>query len=398
MSEFCRLISDSATSTDYDYGIILVGDNGVGKSSLVNLMINIVLNRKLDNLIIAMPTSSYPIVSSFLINDQKPTAPKIYEFSGALTNRKKIRIFEIPGNSSSTLSIEEHLANQFSIVSRYFSFINVIGILEKNSTVRLSNEKMKFYSAVEKNLTQKCLANNCCFFVTFFLDNLIFNTDWVGIKAQKIVKLNNLIFSCSLEKYKENSKIRKRNEAIFTSMEKKLTKFFNMLVGVERVSFSMPLEKQMNITNLREEIKIDQQINNNTRGNNEAEQLAREKREREEDKKKFNEELNFYKDKLKEANDKCLTLDADLQKYKKQSEDIKFKFESSAKNLQQAETENKKLSQEKSFLYNQKNDTASELNTLKIRFQSLENDNKKNSQEKDNIFKEKNELFHSSIL
>ncbi|OMJ85552.1 hypothetical protein SteCoe_13092 [Stentor coeruleus] len=295
---FCRVLPETASLTDYDYGVILIGMAGLGKSSVINSMINTALDRNLQNLLIALPSQNYTKVSpEFNINTQDFKFPKIYEFSGPLTDYKKIRVVEIPDCDNENSSINEHFSNYFAKVSKYLNFVSIIGIVETSSTNRITPDKRKLYSSIKTIFSKNCLDNSFCFFITHHVAHC-FEASFVNIESQLNIKINNNIYSYSTEEYKENDKLRNKIEKNLTKIKQKFVKFFKVLVKFERISWNTILSEPLSFELLKKEHEIISIKNQH------AEILDEQRRKSDQEKQKLIKELEIYKNKFEEQKNK----------------------------------------------------------------------------------------------
>lgn len=231
----CRVLPKTASPTDYDYGIILIGMRGVGKSSIINSMINTTLDRNLENLLITNPSQKYSKISSeFILNHQDFASPKIYEISGPLTDYKKIRILEIQVCKFS--SMDESFSDYLAYVSKYLTFVSLIGIVEISSTNRITPEKKRFYSSIKEIFSAKFLGSSLCFFLTHYAKCSMFETSIIEILPQLEIGINNNIYSYSRYEYRENGKLRKKQGKNLTKIKLKFEEFFRSLVKQKKMS------------------------------------------------------------------------------------------------------------------------------------------------------------------
>lgn len=361
MSTYCRVLTKSDSPSNYDYSLLILGDIASGKSSLINAMINVVLGRTSNELLIAKPLQDYPQVSAYFnINYSDVTYPIIFELSGELTNWKKIRIIEIPFIKSemkyTSKSPIDKLSCSLTLALEYLNSITAIGITQKSSESRNLASHHVMYSAISKVFSSEYLARNCCFFFTFYCGSIHYNTDWVRIKPAMKTKFNNMLFQYSAEDYKTNIKIIKKSNKCLEKMKKCFRKTFKFLVSREGISREFLLKRILNVDYGSDEERKDEVIKKN----------AEEKLRWEEEKKNLIEDVNMHRKNWEEMKKDNIKLNAEIKGLNIKFSEISSELKSAKNKLIEAEKNKKVLSGEKTKLSKDNSDLKKQISDLQL--------------------------------
>ncbi|KAJ3835285.1 hypothetical protein F5878DRAFT_628361 [Lentinula raphanica] len=178
--------------------LILLGETGVGKTAMLNLLANVCAGVELKDFRPAHKTENERGGSQ---SGSQTNIPELYIISGA--NGNQIRILDTPGLAD-TRGIDinnEHKAAIASAIKEHFTTIDAIIILANGTLARLG-AATQFTLTTISTMFPNSLAKNIAFIFTMVSDSMIFNFD----KSSLPVQLREAKFWCTNNPFAQWSK------------------------------------------------------------------------------------------------------------------------------------------------------------------------------------------------
>ncbi|OMJ69040.1 hypothetical protein SteCoe_33353 [Stentor coeruleus] len=248
-STFARAVRKSDIEP-YDYSVLIIGETGVGKSTLLNVIVNSVFGNNVENLTAAIRCLKYPNINPefddkiYERNDantlrSQTTNVHYYKVSGPLTNNKILLFVDTPGMSS-TEGIEEddESTNEIIDCAKSVKHFNAIICMLKYSTNRFT-PFLKYNIQRISEIIPRDFENSVIVVSSFKCgsgkSSEVRNIDY-PFPVQNFYFLNNVVFENTREEYLAKPKLLKKSNKQFKKIKTKVGKMFEFIFKMNAIS------------------------------------------------------------------------------------------------------------------------------------------------------------------
>ncbi|OMJ69041.1 hypothetical protein SteCoe_33354 [Stentor coeruleus] len=247
-STFARAVSIDDIEP-YDYSVLILGETRVGKSTLVNVIVNSVLGNNVENLTAAIRCKKYPNINPefddkiYKRNDantlrSQTTNVHYYKVSGPLTNNKILLLVDTPGTCS-TKGIEEddESTNEIINCAKSVKHFNAIICMLKYSTNR-SNVLFKYNIYRISKIIPRDFENSVIVVSSFKCGNRKFSEVRIDypFPVQNFYFFNNFVFENSREEYLAKPKLVIKSNKKFKKIKTKVGKMIEFIFNMRAIS------------------------------------------------------------------------------------------------------------------------------------------------------------------
>lgn len=261
----------------YDYSILILGETGVGKSTLLNTIINSILGNTVENLRVAIKCEKYPELNpefndnKFERNDQSSFISQTknvhyYKASGSITNNKTILLVDTPGIAS-THGYQEDDENTNEIIecAKHIEHFNAIIFMQKYSCNRTTQY---FFYNVQRisEIIPRDFENSVIIVVSFDCGGG--NTSNVEkfsfpFPVQKFFYFNNILFQRSKQEYLDKPEVANKINKKFIKIKKNASQMFRFIFNMNSISTTQYNELFVNHNGIMTKIsEISTHLNN----------------------------------------------------------------------------------------------------------------------------------------
>lgn len=220
-SKFARAVRINEIEP-YDYSVLIIGETGAGKSTLINTIVNSVLETDLENLRAAIKCEKYPKIDREFddgLIERNDSATGIsqtmnihfYKVSSPLTKDKTFLIVDTPGISSSGgIDEDDENINKIIIAARTVKKFNAILFIQQYSTNRIT-AAFKYKVARIAEVIPTDFETSVIMILSFALDEKRFlSDDHYHFPIKNTFFINNSHFGYNKEDYAKNSVLKKK--------------------------------------------------------------------------------------------------------------------------------------------------------------------------------------------
>lgn len=206
--------SKANTNSDNVYRILIFGETGSGKSTLINTLTNYLENGTLENLKVSIPTMYLKSTQGYADSEfdvknsgkSQTKQPMEYMFS---SNGSKICILDTPGLCD-TEGLEKDDENLNKIVNAAIKMEKLSGIVLviNGSNSRLNNNIKRVLNTFNSFFPDSIMKNIIVVFTCCREETCNFKClDELGIKPHKIIYMNNSAFSIDPKKFNASTNV-----------------------------------------------------------------------------------------------------------------------------------------------------------------------------------------------
>ncbi|OMJ90288.1 hypothetical protein SteCoe_7402 [Stentor coeruleus] len=228
MSIFAKCVRPGEQIQHYDYSFLLLGGTGVGKSTFINTLLNIVLESNIISLKIAAKSKVYPNISpefndGLIENanessmDSQTAHSHFYLVCGKVTNFKTVLIIDTPGLSATGgISDDDKNTNEIMVAALRVDKISAILFLEKFSENRATPQFIYNVYRIS-NVIPQVFENSVFMILTFDCDGeKDIQASAYPFNIQEAFLINNSAFRCDA-RLAENDKKKKLEKSLMKS-------------------------------------------------------------------------------------------------------------------------------------------------------------------------------------